>query len=87
MQHVVAEVGDLGRVCDHAPGPRSAPAATGDRAKLETGTPFGLTRYVHSRACLLDEFRSPNTASTIARFGDSSQTGSVFAAFPVSNAA
>ena len=28
-----------------------------------------------------------NTASTPARFGENSQTGSVFAAFPVSNAA
>ena len=35
----------------------------------------------------LDEFTSCNTASTTARFGDNSQTGSVFAALPVSNAA
>src|SRR4029077_5957815 len=30
---------------------------------------------------------SCKTASTIARFGENSQTGSVFAAFPVNNAA
>jgi hypothetical protein len=30
---------------------------------------------------------SASTASTITRFGENSQTGSVFAAFPVNNAA
>src|SRR6266404_1881393 len=51
-------------------------------------TPFlGLTRGIHARAWLLDEFRSRNKASTYARFGDSVQTGSVFAALPVSSAA
>jgi hypothetical protein len=47
----------------------------------------GLTRYVHSGKRRIDEFTSHNTASTRARFGENSQTGSVAAAFPVSNAA
>src|SRR4030095_10319246 len=47
----------------------------------------GLTRYIQSRALLPDKLTSRNTAFTIARFGENSQTGSVFVAFPVSNAA
>ena len=47
---------------------------------------FGLLRYIQSRG-RLQEFISRNTASTRARFGENSQTGSVFAALPVSNAA
>jgi RIO-like serine/threonine protein kinase len=47
---------------------------------------FGLLRYVQSRG-RLHEFISCNTASTRARLGENSQTGSVFAALPVSNAA
>ena len=47
---------------------------------------FGLVRYLQSPGPL-HEFISRNTASTRARFGENSQTGSVIAAFPVSNAA
>jgi hypothetical protein len=47
---------------------------------------FGLLRYVQSGG-RLREFISRNTASTRARLGENSQIGSVFAAFPVSNAA
>jgi hypothetical protein len=47
----------------------------------------GSTRSVQSCERSLDRLRSSNTASTVARFGDNVQTGSVFAAFPVSNAA
>jgi hypothetical protein len=52
-----------------------------------TGTCVGFTRYVQSRTPLFEEFISCKTASTIVRFWESVQTGSVFAAFPVSNAA
>ena len=47
---------------------------------------FGLLRYIQSRGWL-HEFISHNTASTRARLGENSHTGSVSAAFPVSNAA
>ncbi len=47
---------------------------------------FGLLRYVQSPG-RLHEFISRNTASTRARLGENSHTGSVSAALPVSNAA
>ncbi len=63
------------------------------RLKLQGNAPLklasdrcGLVRYIQSRG-RLHEFISRNTASTLARFGENSQTGSVSAAFPVSNAA
>ena len=63
------------------------------RLKLQGNVPlklasdgFGLLRYVQSRG-RLHEFISRNTASTRARLGENSHTGSVSAALPVSNAA
>ena len=53
--------------------------------KLASGG-CGLLRYIQSRG-RLHEFISCSAASTTARFGENSQTGSVSAAFPVSNAA
>jgi hypothetical protein len=60
--------------------PRARPLSNRDEV-------VGLTRYVHSCKRPIDKSTSHNTASTTARLGDSSHTGSVFAAFPVNNAA
>ena len=51
-----------------------------------TNDGFGLLRYVQSCG-RLHRFISRNTASTRARLGENSHTGSVSAALPVSNAA
>ena len=62
-------------------------ALTPERRYSTASDGAGLLRYVQSRVCLLEEFISCNTASTAARLGENSQTGSVFAAYPLSNAA
>ena len=49
---------------------------------------FGFVRYDHGIAgCSGSELTFTRTRSTRTRFGDNEQTGSVFAALPVSNAA
>jgi len=72
-------------------GPRVLPGIS--RLKLQgnallelAGDGFGLLRYDQSCGRLL-KFVSRNTASTRARSGENSHTGSVSAALPVSNAA
>jgi hypothetical protein len=85
-----------GRVCSR---PRQTPEALRGLLRKTASTNtclrfqlrasfFGFVRYDHGIAgCSGSELTFTRTRSTRTRFGDNEQTGSVFAALPVSNAA